>query len=120
MANIQVHKTLLHETKLPKPIVQKKSVMCFICNSTLPRYDHLEAHMRRHTGERPYHCKFCPTSTTQSSALKVHERIHTGEKRFDCEFCKKKFASLAALTGHVRVHTTEKTVQVYPVREAFW
>ena len=60
------------------------------------------------TGERPYKCWFCSYATIQSSALKIHMRRHTGEKPYVCKYenCGKRFAVLNTLTVHERsVHT---------------
>lgn len=35
----------------------------------------------RHTGERPYRCKFCDRGFPRATDLTVHERYHTNEKK---------------------------------------
>uniref|UniRef100_T1J9F8 C2H2-type domain-containing protein n=1 Tax=Strigamia maritima TaxID=126957 RepID=T1J9F8_STRMM len=62
------------------------NIKCQICNRVFPRDKSLQAHLRTHTGERPYRCDFpgCDRAFTQSGQLKTHQRLHTGEKPFVC------------------------------------
>ncbi|KAL6257938.1 hypothetical protein P5V15_011537 [Pogonomyrmex californicus] len=62
------------------------SIKCVYCNRVFPREKSLQAHLRTHTGERPYTCDYpgCTKAFTQSGQLKTHQRLHTGEKPFLC------------------------------------
>lgn len=62
------------------------SIRCEVCNRVFPREKSLQAHMRTHTGERPYGCDYpgCEKAFCQSGQLKTHQRLHTGEKPFMC------------------------------------
>ncbi|XP_077561423.1 zinc finger protein 367-like [Haemaphysalis longicornis] len=62
------------------------SIKCNVCNRVFPREKSLQAHMRTHTGEKPYRCDFpsCCRAFAQSGQLKTHQRLHTGEKPFVC------------------------------------
>ncbi len=50
---------------------------CKVCNKGFARRDHLDRHMRVHTGEKPFKCDICYKSFTDSSYLNRHTTTHT-------------------------------------------
>lgn len=70
---------------------KKKQHICHIagCGKVYGKTSHLRAHLRWHSGERPFVCNwmFCGKRFTRSDELQRHRRTHTGEITCRHAFC---------------------------------
>ncbi|XP_062389816.1 transcription factor Sp3a isoform X2 [Sardina pilchardus] len=91
---------------------KKKQHICHIagCGKVYGKTSHLRAHLRWHSGERPFVCSwsFCGKRFTRSDELQRHRRTHTGEKKFVCPECSKRFMRSDHLAKHIKTHQNKK------------
>nr|KAI8727266.1 zinc finger protein 16-like isoform X1 [Biomphalaria glabrata] len=81
---------------------------CPICHRVLNYASSMTAHMRIHTGIRPYSCGQCDRKFTTKANRDRHEATHVGLKPFQCNQCNKSFTEKRSLKIHMRTHTGER------------
>jgi hypothetical protein len=78
--------------------------VCEICGLALKYPSKIAAHMRTHSGEKPYVCDICGRGFAMNTTLRMHIRRHLKQKMYHCTYpgCDKSYVNGALLNYHVQ------------------
>ncbi|VDM84964.1 unnamed protein product, partial [Strongylus vulgaris] len=80
-------------------------VQCEVCGVVVKHPSKIEAHMRTHTGEKPFECEICGAKFTQRTPMLNHVRRHLGQTPYLCGYgCGKSFVNNAQKNAHELRH----------------
>ncbi|XP_030833737.1 uncharacterized protein LOC764375 isoform X2 [Strongylocentrotus purpuratus] len=103
--------------------LKRDPLMCHECGTTFSSVANVRRHLRIHSGERPFTCKFCSWSFNRKEVWKGHmKKKHAEELRaaknranpnlgriktegFNCDKCGGTFKSSYALSVHLKQHS---------------
>lgn len=91
------------------PAESSQRHICSLCGAAFTRRHALTAHMRVHTGERPFRCALCPRAFARKSVLQEHQRTHAGGRTFHCSMCPAAFRHRSSFSKHLGSHLRHST-----------
>ncbi|KAG8176431.1 hypothetical protein JTE90_023688 [Oedothorax gibbosus] len=81
---------------------EDETYYCRHCSFSTPLMETLKNHELNHFAKGPlFACEICQKTFNRKFNLKAHMRIHSGEKPFKCKFCGAQFTFHSSLKSHI-------------------
>lgn len=95
------HRRMHHRVEPTEPTEPEEiGVMCLACRKMCKDMTALTSHMRLHSMERKFPCKFCDFRFATQQKRKAHAEIHTGDMKYVCFICEYQCSSENRLKAH--------------------
>lgn len=86
---------------------RNERIPCIECNKELKK-DYMLEHLRLHSGDRPFKCRYCSQGFMSPLSLRRHLLTHLGLTERSCDICGKKYKKVESYREHMRQHAMEK------------
>lgn len=100
-----------HRKSVPNPkyASESKQYTCPVCSKILGKKTHYEAHVRSHTGEKPFVCDICGQGYSQKRTLLKHKEMNPGGEcraavTLKCHPCDSVFKTQSEMDNHLLSH----------------
>uniref|UniRef100_A0A671QB07 Zinc finger protein 407-like n=1 Tax=Sinocyclocheilus anshuiensis TaxID=1608454 RepID=A0A671QB07_9TELE len=129
----EVNKYVLEDTEqINRERQENQGNVCKYCGKVCKSSNSMAflAHIRTHTGSKPFMCKICNFATAQLGDARNHVKRHLGMReykitfflkvqlcqlnppspliKFECDLCDRSFSEKWALNNHMKLHTGDK------------
>lgn len=90
--------------KHPLVEAQHERSVCTVCGMEFARYYSLKKHREKHhkLAVEILTCDICQRVFNNRKCLVQHMKLHSGQKPYKCRYCEMAFAQLAGKRGHER------------------
>ncbi|XP_069356167.1 zinc finger protein 684-like isoform X3 [Maniola hyperantus] len=106
---LNTHSCQPNKNKIKNNTAERELRQCDQCGKSYPP-GYIKIHMRTHSSDRPYRCKFCPKAFKVPGSLHSHVLWnHKRTRNHKCEVCNATFISSSSRSSHIRKnHLKEK------------